>query len=170
MQTPTPMKPPVHTPTMTIEKCLYNQESECGTTNNTYNINKNTDCCSKPVCNEDMSRLYPDVFKIIVPGINSVIGNYLSSPITSDVVSAITEEVYQLVADGVLDKLEGGGEITIQRNRQPYRPQHHAHRRKNPLLSDLIRITLVNLLLGGKNPYHGHGPFYRTSLPFPEDM
>ena len=158
---------------------------------NTYRMNyfEDTQNCIMPHQNtRELEDCYPEIYKIINPIVCEVC-NKCNVPITRDVVENMVEEVYQ--------RIEMNNEISIMINidnrsskketenignntrinnirnsnneqlRKVSETENRQRRPNNPLLRDLIRILILNRLLGGF--FQGMPPRPRPPIrpPFP---
>ena len=157
---------------------------------NTYQMNyfENAQNCIMPYQNtKELEDCYPEIYKIINPIVCEVCDK-CSMPITRDVVENMVEEVYH--------KIEINNEISIRINidnrsnekeenktniikqsnvrnlnteqlRKNVEAENRQRRPNNPFLRDLIRILILNRLLGGNFPNRPPRPRPPARPPFP---
>ena len=137
---------------------------------NIYQMNcfENTQNSITPYQNtKELEDCYPEIYKIINPIVCDVCDK-CNVPITRDVIENMTDEVYQ--------KIEINNEIAvkinienrnIEKTRKTTEVENRQRRPQNPFLRDLIRILILNRLLGGN--FQGRPPYQRPPVrpPFP---
>lgn len=154
---------------------------------NTYRVNYLEEIQNRNISyqnTKELEEMYPEIYKVINPVVCEVCDR-CHTPITKDVIENMVEEVYQ--------KMEINNEIAIHINldnritekevenrtnnprmnriqnniNEPIRRnseiENRQRRPNNPFLRDLIRILILNRLLGGNFP--GRPP--RPRPPFP---
>lgn len=131
---------------------------------------------------DNIEDLYPDIYKIIFPMVCKVCQNN-TRPITNELVEQMTMEVYNNIeADDIniininvgtrdvsskeQSSNERGTDVKSSQDKMENRQTEESRQRRpnNPLLRDLIRILILNRLLGGFRP--GRPPF-RPPFPRP---
>ena len=138
---------------------------------------QNMNSCSQ--MQDNMEELYPDIYKIVNPIVCKVCQNN-TKPITNDLLEQMVSEVYSNInADDiniVNINIETGDVVTnnrtidskeqkISKEQRENRTSEEKRNRRpnNPLLRDLIKILLLNSLIGGPRP--GPRPPYRPPFP-----
>lgn len=157
--------------------------------NREYNVNYQS--------NSELESMYPEIYKKINPVVCEVCERN-KTPITKEVIENMVEEVYQKIDinNEIYLKINIDNSVTqkeIQQNRttnakanqvtniknnseqisrQVSETENRQRRQNNPLLRDLIRILILNRILGGgfphrppRPPFPGHGrpPFPRRT-------
>lgn len=159
---------------------------------NSYNENYEQNYYSTPTYNnyrmmqDNIEDLYPDIFKIINPMVCKICQNN-TRPITNELVEQMTMEIYNNIeADEInivnvnIETRESNNSKTVTQKQTENREvkdsksQEGGENRNtqesrqrmpnNPLLRDLIRILIINQLLGG-GFFPGRPP---VRPPFPE--
>lgn len=163
---------------------------------NPYNENYEQSYYSMPTYNsnpimvkDNIEDLFPDIYKIINPMVCKICQNN-TRPITNELVEQMTMEVYSNIeADEInivnvnIETRESNNSKTVNQKQIENREvkdskkqqesaenrstnESRAPRINNPLLRDLIKILILNQLLGGGNfpgrqpmrpPFPGHG-------------
>ena len=109
---------------------------------------------------EDIERLYPEVYKVVYPMVSSSCDRVnLNMPITDEIVTRMTEEIY--------DRAESDPRINIQLNVEVRESdtsktssETRQRRPRNPLFQDLIRILFLRELFRRRRfPGMGRPPF-----------
>lgn len=159
---------------------------------NTYQTNylENTQNCITPYQNtKELEEYYPEIYKIINPIVCEVCDK-CNVPITRDIIENMIDEVYQKIEinneiaikinienRNIEKEIENRTNVqksNINRNNvisEPIRKvsevENRQRRPQNPLLRDLIRILILNRLLGGN--FQGRPPYQRPPVrpPFP---
>lgn len=160
---------------------------------NSYNENYEQNYYSTPTYNnnyrmmqDNIEDLYPDIYKIINPMVCKICQNN-TRPITNELVEQMTMEVYSNIeADEInivnvnIETRESNNSKTITQKQNENREvkdskkqqesiedrstnESRAPRINNPLLRDLIKILILNQLLGGGS-FPGRPP---VRPPFP---
>ncbi len=135
---------------------------------------------------KELEECYPKIYYLLHPIVEEVC-NKCTVPVTREIVENMVEEVYQKVENNteILGnmQMEASNPETQQNTRTNYTGRMHnqtirreteaenrQRRPNNPLLRDLIRILILNQLLGGKIPNRPPrprppypGPMYRDS-------
>lgn len=158
---------------------------------NTYEIDYLEDRTShiKPYKNtKELEDCYPEIYKILNPIVCDVCDKYNNTTITKDLIESMTEEVYQKIEinseiaikinidNNISDRevnannnkinnikmnqIRNNNNESIKRNQEI---ENRQRRPNNPFLRDLIRILILNRLLGGFS--EGRPP--RPRPPFP---
>lgn len=138
--------------------------------------------CDNVQMQDNIEDLYPDIYKIVNPIVHRVCQNN-NKPITNDLIEQMTMEVYNNIeADdiNIININVETGDInnkevnnrhieskelrTSQEKKESKKAEETRQRRpNNPLLRDLIRILILNRLLGGFRP--GQRPPVRPPFP-----
>lgn len=139
----------------------------------TYPMNyfENTQKCMMPYQNtKELEDCYPEIYKIINPIVCEACDR-CNRPITRDTVDNIVEEVYKRIEINneiaikinidnrkvenrtesrvSTTKLSSNRNINNEQARKTDEIENRQRRPRNPFLSDLIRILILNRLLGG---------------------
>lgn len=158
---------------------------------NTYQMNyfENTQNCITPYQNtKELEDCYPEIYRIINPIVCEVCDK-CNTPITRDVVENMVEEIYHRIEINNeiairinIDNRSNEKEIENRTNniksntvrnlsneqlRKNTELENRQRRPNNPFLRDLIRILILNRLLGGNFP--NRPPHTRPPIrpPFP---
>lgn len=137
---------------------------------NIYQMNcfENTQNCMTPYQNtKELEDCYPEIYKVINPIVCDVCDK-CNVTITRDIVENMVDEVYQ--------KIEINNEIAvkinlenrnIEKTRKTTEVENRQRRPQNPFLRDLIRILILNRLLGEN--FQGRPLYQRPPIipPFP---
>lgn len=159
----------------------------------TYPMNyyENTQNCIMPYQNtKELEDCYPEIYRIINPIVCEVCDKY-NSTITRDMLENMVEEVYQRIEinneiaikinidnrniEKEVENRVNNAKINTVRNlnheqvRKTPEIENRQRRNNNPLLRDLIRILILNRLLGGNFPNRPPRPRPPIRPPFPRD-
>ena len=124
---------------------------------------------------DDVEKLYPDVYKIIYPMVNKACNQHRGK-ITDDVVSRISNEIYSNLEINEVEndvRIENrNAQATKNTRLESSKTENETRqRRPNNLLRDLVRILVIRELLGGgrrpnRPPFPGRPPYPgRPPLP-----
>lgn len=148
-----------------------------------YNVNYQS--------NSELENMYPEIYKKINPVVCEVCERS-NNPITKELIEDMVEEIYQKIdinsneiwlkinVDNTIERpqKEMQNRVHTTTNTKPIRnittgemlrqvsePENRRRRPNNPLLRDLIRILLLNKILGGGS--HNRPPKPRPPFPGP---
>lgn len=147
---------------------------------NTYSMYENN-CYSMPINNsntmtnniEEIESLYPEIYRTINPMVCQMCDNN-TEPISKELVEQMTERIYTTVEGNINTTIninvETNKKVENRNSKEPVKAEVKETRQRmnNPLLRDLIRILILNRLLGGNRPPrppfpgrpgHGRPPF-----------
>ena len=159
----------------------------------TYPMNyyENTQNCIMPYQNtKELEDCYPEIYRIINPMVCEVCDRY-NTTITREMLENMVEEVYQKIEinneiaikinidnrniEKEIENRANNGKINTVRNlnneqvRKIPEIENRQRRPNNPLLRDLIRILILNRLLGGNIPSRPPCPRLPVRPSFPRE-
>ena len=113
-------------------------------------------------CNE-MENCYPEIYKIVRPMVTSTCQMYFNQTITKETVEEITMKIYTNIepqenrSNEELEQrsLKNGDVINPNAKREN---REDRNKKTNYLLKDLIKILVINELLGGNRPNNPNRP------------
>ena len=115
---------------------------------------------------KELEDCYPEVYKVINPIVCNICDK-CNNPITRDIVEDMVEEVYK--------RVENNNEIAIKINidnriNEPLKRiqeiENRQRRPNNPFLRDLIKILILNRLLGSNLPLRPPYPRRPNYIPY----
>ena len=139
--------------------------------NNTYQIYNNYEMPQN--CNtSDLEDLYPDIYKKINPIVCRACENN-NAPITKELIDNLTMQISDTVEKNIdITTVNLNVELSREDNRKQENrnmkelPREDRNRPNNPFLRDLIRILILNNLLGRNRPPY-RPPFPPPIPPYP---
>jgi len=112
---------------------------------------------------ENLEDEYPEIYRIIYPMVQKICERNINRQITGGLLDNMTEEIYQNVEPTMGEvnlNIEVRGENkTINAKTVEKKEVRETRQRRNPLLSDLIRILILRELGVGRPPFRPRPPF-----------
>ena len=111
--------------------------------------------------------LYPEIYRKINPAVCQMCDKNVE-PLTKELLEQMTEQIYNTVEGDVNTvvniNVEAGKRVDNRGIKEPAKAEVREKRQRinNPLLRDLIRILILNRILGGNRP-----PMPPPRPPFP---
>lgn len=113
------------------------------------------------VNNEELEKCYPEIYRIVRPMVTSTCQMYSNQTITEEVLEEMTMKIFMSVET---NENRGGEEQKPLKNGDVVNPnvkrenREDRNRPNNFLLKDLIKILLINELIGGRPNRPPHRP------------
>lgn len=141
--------------------------------NNTYQI-YNNNYSMMQYNNDDLEEFYPEIYKRVNPLVCSACDNN-EAPITKELVDNLTVQICDTIEKNMdITAINLNIEMNRDENKRVDNRNHKEPMREdrqrvnNPLLKDLVRILILNRLLGyGRPPYRPPMPPPPPRPPYP---
>lgn len=138
-------------------------------TNSTYRNDNNWYSAQNNVNSliSNPEELYPEIYRKINPAVCQMCDKNVE-PLTKELLEQMTEQIYNTVEGDVNTvvniNVEAGKRVDNRGIKEPAKAEVREKRQRinNPLLRDLIRILILNRILGGNRP-----PMPPPRPPFP---
>ncbi len=117
---------------------------------------------------DEIESLYPEIYRRINPIVCQICDNN-TNPITKELIDQMTEQIYTNVEGNINTTInvnvETNRKVENRNSKEPVKAEVKETRQRanNPLLKDLIRILILNRILGRhrppRPPFPGRQPF-----------